>query len=236
VTSAGARSLPTLEVTEVGGAVVVVDVIRAFTTAAAAFEAGAEAVDLVGTVEEALALKAAHPGWWAMGEDRGLRPDGFDLPNSPVLAATADLAGRTLVQSTSAGTQGVVAAQRAERLWCTGLATASATARAVNAAGLGAPTYVITGWLPDRPDRPGTDDLLTARHIEAIRTGAAGPDAHDQVARAVAASDEAARTLQLGSGHVHPDDIAFAADVDRAGFAMEVRRDDTGLRLERTAA
>ncbi|MGN6695451.1 MAG: 2-phosphosulfolactate phosphatase [Aquihabitans sp.] len=231
--AAGARYLPTSDVGEVRGAVVVVDVIRAFTTAAAAFGAGAEAVYLVATVEEALALKDANPGWWAMGEDRGLRPDGFDLPNSPVFAAGADLGGRTVVQRTSAGTQGVVAARRAERLWCTGLATASATARAVTAADLGAPTYVITGWFADRPDRPGADDLVTAHHIEAVRTETAGPDAAAEVARAVTDSDEAARTLLLGAEHVHPDDIAFAADVDRFGFAMEVRRDAVGLRLER---
>lgn len=234
MTSHGARFLPTSDVAEVDGAVVVVDVIRAFTTAAAAFGAGAETIYLVGTVSEALALKDAHPGWWAMGEDRGLRPDGFDLPNSPVLAASADLAGRTVVHRTSAGTQGVVAARRAQRLWCTGLATASATAAAVTAADLGPPTFVITGRFDDRPDRPGTDDLLTARYIEALRTGSADEGAAADVSEGVAASDEAIRTLELGAGHVHPDDIAYAAQVDRFGFAMEVRRDAIGLRLERS--
>lgn len=99
------------------GAVVVVDVIRAFTTAAYAFGAGAAHVYLVAGVDEALAFKATHPGSVAMGEDHGLRPDGFDLPNSPVLASQADLDGRIVVQRTSAGTQGVVAALAADRLW-----------------------------------------------------------------------------------------------------------------------
>jgi 2-phosphosulfolactate phosphatase len=167
----------------------------------------------------------------AMGEDRGLRPEGFDLPNSPVRAAGADLDGRTVVQRTSAGTRGVVAAAAATRLWCAGLVCASATAAALDAAGLGEPTYVITGWFTDRPDRPGTDDRLAAAYIESVRLGER-PDP-GEVGRLVAASDEARRTLALGAEHVDPEDIAYATDVDRFDFAMEVTRDHLGLRLDR---
>ncbi|MEO6627324.1 MAG: 2-phosphosulfolactate phosphatase [Aquihabitans sp.] len=229
--SSVARYVSTPGVVGVGGPVVVVDVIRAFSTAAYAFGAGARCIYLVASVEEALAFKAAHAGSIAMGEDRGLRPDGFDLPNSPALAAAFDMNGRIVVQRTSAGTQGVVAASSASRLWCASLRCASATAAAVRAAGLGAPTYVITGWFADRPDRPGSDDRLTAEHIESIRLADAVD--HAEVARRVADSDEATRTLALGPAHCHPDDIALAVDVDRFAFAMEVTSDEFGLRLDR---
>ena len=122
------RHLARWELEGVQGAVVVVDVIRVFTTAAYAFGSGAAEIYLVGTVDEALAFKAANPGSLAMGEDRGLRPDGFDFPNSPAMVRDADLAGRTLVQRTSAGTQGVVRAVDATRLWAASLVVASATA------------------------------------------------------------------------------------------------------------
>jgi 2-phosphosulfolactate phosphatase len=226
-----ARYVGTGEVAGVTGAVVAIDVIRAFTTAAYAFSAGARAIYLVAGVDEALALVAAHPGAVAMGEMGGLRPDGFGLSNSPARAAAADLDGRLVVQRTSAGTQGVVAAGAADRLWAASLVVASATAAAVEGAGLGAPTYVITGRFPDREDRPGTDDLLTAEHVEALRLGL-DPDPA-AVAHAVAATDEAARTLALGPDHVDPTDIALATAVDRFPFAMEVTRDPTGLRLDR---
>ena len=226
------RQVPTPLVGDVSGAVVAIDVIRAFSTAAYAFGAGAHAIYLVASVDEVLRFKAAHPGSVAMGEDHGLMPEGFDLPNSPVQAAAADLDGRLVVQRTSAGTQGVVAARNATRLWCASLVCASATARALAASGLGAPTYVITGWFLDRDDRPGTDDRLTADYIEAIRLGGS-PNA-DEVADAVAQTDEATLTLALGERHVDPRDIEYATDVDRFDFAMEVTRDDLGLRLDRT--
>jgi len=226
----GARYVASHEVAAVTGPVVVVDVIRAFTTAAYALAGGARHVYLVAGVEDALAFTAAHPGSVAMGEDHGLRPDGFDLPNSPVRAAAADLDGRLVVQRTSAGTQGVVAAAAATRLWCASLVCASATAVAVAASGLGPPAYVITGRFRDAP-HGGADDLLTAEHIEALRSGAA-PDAATVAAR-VAGTDEARRTLLLGPEHVDPDDIALATAVDRFAFAMEVTRDPDGLRLDR---
>ena len=103
------------ELDGVNGPVVVVDVIRAFTTAAYAFGAGAAEIYLVADVEEALSFKAAHPGTIALGENRGLRPVGFDYPNSPAMVSRADLTGRTLVQRTSAGTRGVVAATARQR-------------------------------------------------------------------------------------------------------------------------
>lgn len=229
-----ARFVPRWEIGGVRGAVVAVDVIRAFTTAAYAFGAGATAVYLVAGVDDALAFKASYPGVLAMGEEHGRRPEGFDLSNSPVAIAAADLEGRTLVQRTSAGTQGVIAAAAADRLWCASLVCASATAAAVAASGFGPPTYVITGCFPDRPLDSGDDDLLTARLIERARIGAR-LDA-TSTAALVAASDEATRTLALGDGHVHPDDIAYATDVDRFAFAMEITRTVDGLRLEPRAA
>ena len=123
-----ARFLARWEISDVDGAIVAIDVLRAFTTAAYAFGAGADAIHLVGTVDEARQLKADHPSWLAMGEDHGRRVDGFDFSNSPVEVAAHDLTGRTIVQRTSAGTQGVVAAQAATRLWCASLVCASATA------------------------------------------------------------------------------------------------------------
>ncbi len=159
-----------------------------------------------------------------------MRPDGFDFPNSPAAVARADLWGCTLVQWTSAGTQGVVGATSASRLWAASLACASATARAVNAAGLGDPTYVITGCFPDRPDDSGGDDRLTADHIERVRLREAVD--RGATSRALLATREARRTLLLGPEHCDPMDIQLAARVDAFDFAMEVVRDDRRLRLE----
>lgn len=227
-----ARTVARWELDGVDGAVVVIDVIRAFSTAAYAFGAGAAAIYLVDDVQAALAFKSAHHGVLAMGEDHGRRPDGFDYPNSPAMVSRADLDGRTLVQRTSAGTRGVVAATHATRLWAASLACASATAAAVSAAELGEPTYVITGRFEDRPERTAADDVLTAEVIEQRRRGAAIDS--DAVAAGLLSSDEAASTLRLGPEHCDPQDIELASRVDAFDFAMEVSRTGLGLRLDPT--
>lgn len=220
------RLLPGPRAGEATGAVVVVDVLRAFTTAAYAFAAGARRIWLVDSADEALAIKTARPGTLALGESGGLRVHGFDFSNSPAEIAAADLAGRDLVQRTSAGTRGVVAATAATARWCASLVCASATAAAVTRAGLGEPTYVVTGW---HDEYPGSDDRETALLIERIRTGR--PARAEQTARAVADSPEAARTLALGAGHVDPRDVELATRVDAFDFAMRARETDRGLEL-----
>jgi 2-phosphosulfolactate phosphatase len=223
-----ARYLARWELEGVRGAVVVVDVLRAFTTAAYAFASGASAIWLVGTVEEAFDLAREIPGALTMGEEHGRRPDGFDFSNSPVAVANADLGERVLVQRTSAGTQGAIAAKDAERLFASSLVCASATAMAVRDTGLGIPTYVITGRFPDSPDG-GEDDLVTAQLIERARLGI--PLETKATRDAVASSTWAQRISEMDVNDVHQDDIAFSVDVDRFDFAMEVERVETRLRL-----
>jgi len=224
-----AQFIPAAGAPHAGGAVVVVDVLRAFTTAAYAFAAGATRIWLVDTVEAALQFKAMHAGVLATGEDRGRRIAGFDFANSPAEIREADLTGREIVQRTSAGTRAVVAAAGAARRWCAGLVCASATAAAVRQSGLGVPTYVISGRFEDRR---GDDDMATAQAIERARVGE--PIRAADAATEVSSSREAAITLALGAGHVDPRDIELATRVDAFDFAMEARQHQGGLELRPT--
>jgi len=113
------------------GSVAVIDVFRAFTTAAVALANGAASIVMVRSVEEALALRDANVGQVCIGEVRGRAPDGFDFGNSPFEISGVDFGGKTIIQRTSAGTQGIVAAIRAERLYAASLVTADATVRAL---------------------------------------------------------------------------------------------------------
>ena len=96
--------------------VVVVDVLRAFTTAAYAFSAGAESIFLVSSVDEAFRLKQNYPEALLIGEDMGLPIEGFDFGNSPIPFVKQDLTGRRIIQRTSAGTQGIVRSKNAQVL------------------------------------------------------------------------------------------------------------------------
>ena len=91
----------------------IVDVFRAFTTAAFCVGAGAREIVLVRDHEQALTMKRADPTLFLTGEIDGRPIPGFDAGNSPTVIERLDLRGRRVVQRTSSGTQGVVAASGA---------------------------------------------------------------------------------------------------------------------------
>lgn len=219
--------MPASQAADAFGAVVVVDVLRAFTTAAYAFAAGAERIWLVRSIDEALTMKSNRPRTLAMGEEQGRRVPGFDFSNSPAELAATDLSGYDLVQRTSAGTRGVVDASWADRCWCASLVCASATAAAVAISGLGEPTYIITGWRD--ATQSDNDDLRTAQLIERVRVGQ--PARAVGTATAVRHSREAAAILALGPDHADPRDIELAIDVDAFDFAMEAVHTPEGIQL-----
>ena len=127
----------TRDAEEAQGAALVIDVFRAFTTAAIAFDRGAERITLVAEVAEALAIRRRNPAIAdiLMGEVDGKRPDGFDYGNSPYEALTVDFAGKSVVQSTRAGTVGTAAAGAAgcDPIYVTSFVVAGATVRALRA-------------------------------------------------------------------------------------------------------
>ncbi|MEP7188460.1 MAG: 2-phosphosulfolactate phosphatase, partial [Roseiflexaceae bacterium] len=127
------------------GVVVAIDVIRAFTTAAFALATGARDIVPVGTVEQALELRTRFPDALLIGEVGGYPIDGFDFGNSPSAFLGQDLAGRRLIQRTSAGTQGLVLSLKAETLFAGSLVCAAATARALARSRPAAVTLVATG-------------------------------------------------------------------------------------------
>ena len=112
-------------------AVVVLDVLRATTTMAAAIDAGAREVRVFVSVDEARRARSSQPGdaLLTCGEERCLRPAGFDLGNSPAEFTPQRVAGRTLLMSTTNGTRAIVSARAAPQLFAAALVNARATAR-----------------------------------------------------------------------------------------------------------
>lgn len=112
---------------EATGHAVIVDVFRAFTTAAFCVAAGAREIVLVADHEQALALKRDDPSLFLTGEIGGRPIVGFDVGNSPSAIEHLDLTGRRVVQRTSAGTRGVVAATTARKVVLGSFVIAQAT-------------------------------------------------------------------------------------------------------------
>ena len=205
------------------GVVIVIDVLRAFSTAAYAFSRGAKEIFLVSTVEEALSFKSQIANAKAMGEVGGLRPEGFDFGNSPTYIDEADLSGITMIHRTSAGTQGVVRSQGAEVLLACSFVVAGATARYISKLGVRDVTFVITG----RSYNGGDEDIVCARYLEELLKGNQ-PEIRPFIQR-VFESRDALPHLDPNQREFPLSDLEYCTQVDRFDFAMPIRREDGKL-------
>jgi 2-phosphosulfolactate phosphatase len=91
--------------------VVVIDILRATSAMCTAFEHGVEKIIPVATVEEATSYK--QQGYLVGAERNGIALEGFDFGNSPYSYMTEELRGKTVVISTTNGTQAIEAARSA---------------------------------------------------------------------------------------------------------------------------
>jgi 2-phosphosulfolactate phosphatase len=116
----------------VGRGVIVIDVLRATTTITAALAAGACEVLPVAEVATALGLAAQprEPRAVLGGERRGVQIEGFDFGNSPREYTPQSVGGRTVIFTTTNGTQAMEHAKQARRIWCGAFVNAAAVVRA----------------------------------------------------------------------------------------------------------
>jgi len=200
------------------GLVVVIDVLRAFTTAAFALAAGAADIVLVGSVAEAFALREMWPGALIMGEVESRQVPGFDFGNSPAALLDQDLHGRRLIHRSSAGTQGVVRSANASTIFTASFVCAQATVKAIRAMRPSLVTFVNTD---NRPGY-GEEDAACSDYLSALlRDEQPDPAVYlDRVRYSTSGrlfADPAVTDLPAA-------DLDCALQLDRFDFAMQVTR------------
>jgi 2-phosphosulfolactate phosphatase len=215
---------------------VAIDVCRAFTTAAYAFAAGVERILLAGTLEEALDLKLRLPGSLVMEEVEGKPVPEFDLWNSPAQFNGLDLRGKTLVQRTSAGTQGIVRATSARRLLAASLVVSGATARYLRSLEPHEVALIATGWRRDENGlMHGEEDVACAEYLRALLLGQPA-DTRQAVGWVESFRENRLTTNPSEMQRQFEADIALCAQVDLFNFAMCVEREMDLLVMRPVAA
>ncbi len=146
-----------------GAAVAVIDLVRATTTVCHALAAGARCVVPVATLEEALALRGKEPFADALlgGERGAVRPEGFDLGNSPRDYTPEVVRGRTIIFTTSNGTRAMLHCAEAQQVVLASFVNFHAVAERLLGAlapGAGQAHILCAGRL----QRPTAEDTLLA--------------------------------------------------------------------------
>ena len=214
---------------ELEGLVVVVDVLRAFSTSAYAFAAGARAIVVAHSLEEIEPLKRQHAPAVTVGAQPGGFPvPGLDFGNSPASLARLNLAGLTVIEYSAGGVRGLLDCDQATTVLAGSLVCAQATAQYIRALAPPVVTFVITGlWT----DRDGDEDHACADLIESYLLGHV-PNLQWYESR-VHESDFGRRFGLPEYPHLPAADLELCAAADRFDFAMPMRHDGDRLVIER---
>ncbi len=207
------------------GLTVIIDVFRAFSLECYLYDMGVKVIRPVGTVEEAFALRDNIPESLLIGERHGQKCEGFDFGNSPSTVRPDIAKGKTIIHTTSAGTQGIVNATGAEEIITGSLVNARAVAEYIIEK---QPKTVSLVCMGNAGVRLAAEDELCAEYIKSILDG---EEMQDMPQRTLA--------LQKNGGehffdkerqHIYPqDDFWMCIRYNRFPFVLRVEQDEMGF-------
>ena len=153
---------------EATGLAVIIDVFRAFTVEAYLIHNGADRVFPVGEKEIAYEYKRQNPDCILIGERHGRILPGFDYGTSPSQIKNVDFTGKTVIHTTSAGTQGIANAAKAEEIITGSLVNARAIAAYIKQRDFREVSLVCMGLDAKVPIE---EDTLCAVYIKSLLEG-----------------------------------------------------------------
>ncbi len=202
------------------GLTVIIDVFRAFSTACYAFEAGIIKSYPVGDIEIAYRLKEKNPDYILVGERNEQKPPGFDFGNSPSQLVTGNLEGKTIVHTTSSGTQGIANATNADEIITGSFVNAGAIIRYIQQK---QPTTVSLVCMGYACEYPTDEDTFCAEFIK------------NELGNKPNNFNKMVEIIRTGSGarFFHPqkqswapkEDFKLCLDLNRFDFVLKVEKE-----------
>jgi 2-phosphosulfolactate phosphatase len=206
------------------GLVVVIDVLRAFTTAAYIISNGAEKIIPVGSIEEARKLKSENPEFLLIGERNGIKIDGFDYGNSPAEVIDKDFTNKTVIQTTSAGTKGVVNAIEATEIILGSFVCLQAIVNYIKKVNPSIVTLVAMG---DSGIKKTDEDELCSQAIKDLLLG--NTTDFLNMKSQLRNSTDAQNFFDMTKSEFNEEDFHLAMDFSRFNFILKVHKENTML-------
>ena len=211
------------------GLTVIIDVFRAFSLENYLYNMGVELIRPIGSVEEAFKLKETTPNSLLFGERNGIKVEGFDFGNSPSSVNADIVKGKTILHTTSAGTQGVVNAKNATRILAGSLVNARAIAEYIIETQPEVVSLVCMGW---NAEELAAEDELCAEYIKSILDGEDLPNMDERVADLQFHGGE--HFFNPDTQEVFPEpDLWMCIKYDRFPYILEIYKDEIGYVTKR---
>ncbi|GIK83544.1 MAG: hypothetical protein BroJett025_01660 [Patescibacteria group bacterium] len=203
---------------KITGLAVVIDVLRAFTTSCFILNNGATCIYPVSDLDLALKLKEKNKDWVLVGERNGLKILGSDYGNSPTELEKVNLENKTVVLTTSAGTQAVDKLVSTDKIITGSFVNALAIARYIKRNNFAEVTFICT-------DNRWTDneDYKLAEYISDLVLGK-NPN-FERVKQHIIQHKCSDGFLRNPFTETSKTDFDLAFDVDRFDFVIEAQHD-----------
>lgn len=210
------------------GLVVIIDVFRAFSVACYAVDNGVEDYIAVGEIELARKLAAERNGV-LVGERDAIKIEGFDFGNSPTEIENVDFSGRTLIHTTSAGTQGLVAAREADEVITGSFVNARAIVEYIRSR---EPELVTVVAMGTGGEIRAQEDMMCAMYLK--NELEEYPNSFDTLKKFLAGVDSAEKFFDESKDYAPERDFDLCLTLDRFDFVLQaVPRNDGSVRLEK---
>jgi len=207
------------------GVAVIIDVFRAFTCTPLLFSLGIQKSILVATPEEAFALKEQNKALVLIGEVDGIPIEGFDLGNSPseiLKKGAAFFDGKTVVQRTSSGVQGVLMAlDVADEVLPASYTLAKSTARYILSKNPPRVSIVSMGWALKYIAPEDEWCGVYIAHLLGVNDYN-----HNEALEAILYNQTTQKFFDPAKPHFPPEDPIMCLQLDVHDFVLRATRDD----------
>lgn len=207
------------------GLTVIIDVFRAFSLECYLYDMGVKEIRPIGSVEDAFSLHEKIPNSVLIGERQGKKCEGFDFGNSPSTVRPEEVKGKTILHTTSAGTQGIVNATGASEIITGSLVNAKAVAEYIKKKNTETVSLVCMG---NAGVRPAAEDELCAEYIKSLVEGVELPDFAQCVADLQRHGGD--HFFDENRQEIYPkEDFFMCIQYDRFPFVIHVEKEETGF-------
>lgn len=213
------------------GLTVIIDVFRAFSMECYLYKKGVARIRPIGSIEDAFAMRQVFPDCVLIGERKGKKCEGFDFGNSPSSITEEDVAGKTVIHTTSSGTQGIVNAVHADEILTGSLVNAAAIADYIRKA---EPLEVSLVCMGKSGITPTQEDELCAEYIKSLIEDEPLPDIDARIAGLRYHGGE--HFFDPDNQSVYPEpDFWLCCKRDVFPFVLRVERDEYGYITKKIA-
>lgn len=208
------------------GLTVIIDVLRAFSTACFLLKNKARRIIPVEIVEQAYELKKKHPDYILIGERNGFDLLGFDYSNSPFSVKDIDFSNKTIVMCTTAGTKGIIKSVNAKEIITGSFVNCNAVVNHIKKTKNNTVTLVCTN---DKYD--DNEDFMCAAYIKSRLEGK--PLNFQIVKNHLIRHPISYGFLRTPLTKYAREDFYLCMELDKFDFVIKAKRDKNSIYLEK---